>query len=218
MDISSILTGIITMCVAMRDAETMIVCRITTRVMKEACDDELKARLFNALYYVLVHLLKHRARHLNLMIPSFFTIVKLLMYGLRRFDDESNLFLRQSTHTNDGLQQSVIRNFFNLLPCNLPLSSAENFARLLEEIARNHAYVFNKYTPYFLVDMIVFLRSQPLDGHVRKALLSGLYALVGICSEHELKLLNSFLDTSGKLYFKNLYTDYLASFKFKGKI
>jgi hypothetical protein len=66
----------------------------------------------------------------------------------------------------------------------LSIRCAENVSRLMEELSK-HPKTLNKYMPYLISDYIVLTDEHPVPPHVRQALLPGIYALLGMCSEHE---------------------------------
>ena len=82
------------------------------------------------------------------------------------------------------------------------------------------------------------LKQYALPEEHRRVLLPGVYSLMGVCSEHEyvilallaasfnalslwlcrFKQIHALLDSTARVLFKNLYSDYSKSFKFTGKV
>eukprot|EP00301_Raphidiophrys_heterophryoidea_P008055 c13039_g1_i1.p1 GENE.c13039_g1_i1~~c13039_g1_i1.p1 ORF type:complete len:1531 (+),score=479.03 c13039_g1_i1:285-4595(+) len=61
-------------------------------------------------------------------------------------------------------------------------------------------------------------RSGDTVAPLRQAMLPGVYALVGVCSRHELQATFASLDASGRAVFKSLFEDYSQKHKFKGLV
>jgi len=110
----------------------------------------------------------------------------------------------------------------------------EMCGRLLEQLSQ-HPLKVKKYVGVLVMDYISLCisthsrlqatrfrmrgnntRNEDLLGPIRKAILPGIYAVVDVCSKHELQATYSALDASGKMYFKGMFDDYKRDFRFTG--
>ncbi|KAL6080652.1 rRNA primary transcript metabolism protein [Balamuthia mandrillaris] len=93
----------------------------------------------------------------------------------------------------------------------------ENMARLLEELAK-HSKAFNKYTGFLLSHYIELVENYALPSIVKQALMPGIYSLLDVCGEFELKQVHIVQSLTGKAIFKKLYEEYSKEWKFSGKV
>jgi hypothetical protein len=106
----------------------------------------------------------------------------------------------------------------------VPVSLSENLSRLLEEFARpSHSKLFNKYAVGLLLDWISLSKHKGSawgtalqESHV-KAVHKGVFALIGMCEEHDLSQLHQLLDVSGRTIFKSLHQAFKKT-KFTGLV
>ena len=94
---------------------------------------------------------------------------------------------------------------------------AELNSRLWSETAKNKLQI-NKYSPY-LISMYLHTSSlHPIPRNVRSLMVLGVYEMIDICKDLELKMLGNTLKEEYKANFKMLYEEYKRNFKFKGKV
>ena len=93
----------------------------------------------------------------------------------------------------------------------------ESMARLLEEISSNKKSV-SKYVPYILSDCVHNFHNFSFIEQYKEAIMSGVYCLIDCCSEHELGLMFSSLDSAGKDTFRSIHADYKKFHEYKGKV
>lgn len=99
----------------------------------------------------------------------------------------------------------------------LPLTCLENAARLLQAVAA-HKKRIDKYAMNILTDYVRVQEQMRLSADAKRILLDGIFALMDICNEHALQQLLVSMTPAGKVFFKNIRAEYMASHKFRGKI
>ncbi|XP_065909169.1 unhealthy ribosome biogenesis protein 2 homolog isoform X2 [Dysidea avara] len=92
---------------------------------------------------------------------------------------------------------------------------ANNLCRALELVSTEPK--FTKFVPHVIASYIVQDFGAVADV-VKETLLSGVYLLLRLCSEHETSFLNATLDESSRELFQSILSDYNKLHKYKGKV
>lgn len=99
----------------------------------------------------------------------------------------------------------------------LSLDCAAALGRVFEAIGRRESLrLVNKYVPYMIHAFAEGVQSLPLDSRQRDAMLPGVYALLGVCSEIEMKHIFANLDEKGRAVFRGLVKEFKRDYKFTG--
>jgi hypothetical protein len=53
---------------------------------------------------------------------------------------------------------------------------------------------------------------------LKRALLPGVYSLLGLCSQHVLEHINATLDAAGRVLFKTLHSGFTRTFRHSGRV
>eukprot|EP01130_Rhizamoeba_saxonica_P010451 TRINITY_DN4279_c0_g1_i1.p1 TRINITY_DN4279_c0_g1~~TRINITY_DN4279_c0_g1_i1.p1 ORF type:complete len:124 (+),score=19.96 TRINITY_DN4279_c0_g1_i1:1-372(+) len=108
-------------------------------------------------------------------------------------------------------------NELSLFGNKLETKCSNNLSRLYSELA-SYKSKTRKYVVYILSDYMALLRKQSIDRTHQQKLQRGIYSLIDICSQHELRQLLTIMGDTEKELFKKLYSDYDRDHKFKGKV
>ncbi|XP_065830686.1 unhealthy ribosome biogenesis protein 2 homolog [Oscarella lobularis] len=133
-----------------------------------------------------------------------------------------HMLLRHHADAVVGAVSAFIQCVKKMLLCAFELGSGGScyevnlLARIYQEMSRNKS--FGKYIPYVVADFIASVQNESVGSDTKALLLPGIYALLDLCREHELALLHTTLDKSGKEIFKALFGDYTQHHKFSGKV
>lgn len=65
-----------------------------------------------------------------------------------------------------------------------------------------------RHVPIILVKFVHLSISSPFDSSIKKELISSIYSIFDLLSQNELTVVSSILDSSGKQYFRSLYSEY----------
>lgn len=150
----------------------------------------------------------------------------------RDVEDKTDTITHRSNKTDKygpliHLPAPLLSSFAPLDP-----TSQENFARLLTAItirptngndkgkSSNYIKPFTKHIPFLLVDLMnIQVSARPFQN---KDILieSGVYCLLDVCSEYELKyvLANLEMNSGAKSLFKKVVVEWETGHKFKGKV
>ncbi len=160
--------------------------------------------LFHPLYLLLYTLLKSHPSSVVKVLAVYLSLLKTLLESQWRA-------IQHMDPSSIAGASSVV-----------PLSVSENLARLLEEFGRpSHAKLFNKYAVGLLLDWISLSKHKgrawgtPAQENHLRALHKGLFAVIGICEEHDLKQMHNLLDVAGRTVFRTLHQAYKKT-KFTG--
>jgi hypothetical protein len=158
--------------------------------------------LFLDIYSVLYTLLKHRTEAL-MAVASLLDILKsLLLFAMN-----------MATHISQTNTAEVNEHTG-------PVQMLESVARLMEEMGKTtNRKVLNKYIPFFLVHYVTCIKNVSLLPVFKRTLMTGVYSLMSLCSEHEIEHTQVLLDVQGRQVFKSLHQTFLkSSFKYQGQI
>jgi hypothetical protein len=161
--------------------------------------------IFLEIYGMLYRCIKHRPKQTIFAIPLYLENVRQLFISLVKSYSYSATYQYQGGG-GGGSEEG-----------GLGLVCAEDVSRLFEELSE-HAKTLNKYVPYLLTDYIRVTDQYPLPPAIKQALLPGVYALISMCTEHELQFVFRVLEETGKATFRKLYEDYQHNWKFTGKV
>lgn len=98
----------------------------------------------------------------------------------------------------------------------LPVESARNLGRLLEETAQHKKHVV-RHGSFLLADILSLCRDLPLPAAAHKELLPGIHALLGMLTEVEVQAVHAASNAASRKLLQELLASYEASFKYKGK-
>lgn len=191
--------------------------------------------IFDSIYRVLSGILKTRKQQLSHVITPFTSIVESLMHCFRSL--HPSVAISSQKKKNNSKKRNVQDQAFSLLTDHAPLSemNAHNYSRLLEGLgdqsasntantiagkSHNLAKAFSKHSPYVLAEYLS-IQSNPISTislpTLRSALRPGLFALLDICGEHERDMLMTSIDTSQKMLFKTMHTEWTKTHRYTGR-
>ncbi|KAJ2964681.1 hypothetical protein NQZ79_g420 [Umbelopsis isabellina] len=191
--------------------------------------------IFDSIYRVLSGILKTRKQQLSHVITPFISIVESLMHCFKSL--HPSVAISSQKKKNNSKKRNVQDQTFPLLTDHAPLSemNAHNYSRLLEGLgdqsasntantiagkSHNLAKAFSKHSPYVLAEYLS-IQSNPISTislpTLRSALRPGLFALLDICGEHERDMLMTSIDTSQKMLFKTMHTEWTKTHRYTGR-
>jgi hypothetical protein len=194
----------------------------------------LESELFLSFTRCIHACVKNRIQLLPPHLPQYLQTVKLALHTLI-------LFTELSMHTSHFSSSSPMHSLSLSSSLSLPLSSSisssstslssstphnpyplllcEALSRIYEAMGQPRTKkVLSKYLVYLLHDYIKASAVQALPPLEKRALLVGIYTVMGACSEFEFKQLHALLNMAGKSLFKILYGKFVKGFKYTGKV
>ena len=169
--------------------------------------------MFHHIYLIVYTVLKNHGPIVYPLMSQWIYICRGLLASLYLTrNDLDNPYRRKRLHHSLRIPRFCLRDHIaDILTC------TNDINRLLECFA-DHEKAFNKHAPYLISDIIHLQKELPLPQSIRTHLLPGIYAILRICSKHELDLINIWLDEAGKSIFHSLHADYTKYYKFTGKV
>mmetsp|Transcript_39473 Transcript_39473/g.64252 ORF Transcript_39473/g.64252 Transcript_39473/m.64252 type:complete len:367 (+) Transcript_39473:751-1851(+) len=196
----------------------------------------------------LLFLIKHRAKLLALKFAAYNKQLLVLLHYLLHIwrrragggatDGEANtsmivkiksttkrLWRHPSSYRGRALQSPRYHYFSqyyeqqHLEEYQSSIECAHALSRVFEAVGqREHIKLVNKYIPYVIHAYAEGTGALPMDSKQKNSILPGVFALLALCSEIEMKQMFANLDEGGKAVFKILVEDYKRTYKFTGDV
>eukprot|EP01125_Pyxidicula_operculata_P022802 TRINITY_DN9584_c0_g1_i1.p1 TRINITY_DN9584_c0_g1~~TRINITY_DN9584_c0_g1_i1.p1 ORF type:complete len:1760 (-),score=272.52 TRINITY_DN9584_c0_g1_i1:190-5019(-) len=154
------------------------------------CTFAIDYSVYDCFYHLLYSLIRIRPDETIKCFASFMACVQYLLFQIPKI----------STAQLDTLEMR-----------------ANSLSRLYQSIAE-HKKKTKKIAVYVIADFVNLLRRQSMNQIAKASLLPGIYSLIDICGDYELKQLITILGETGRALFKTLYSDYTNNYKFTGMV
>lgn len=179
---------------------------------------------FNAAYFLLFALLKHRMALVHQHgAPLLLAALRGMLRALGASQQGGGEALDGGSHSEAPPGSARVSEPPHAdaqveLPLRLPLECTRHVARLLEEVAaKAHRKAFVRHAAHLLADTVsLFVHRPPPPDH-RAELLPGVHALLGLCTPIELQECLAGSDGMSKRALKTLWETYEAM-RFKGNV